>query len=181
MSDIRHPEKINRVSNPIPKKPPWIRVKAPTSKFFKSTNKIIKDKKIVTVCEEAACPNIAECWQKKHATFMILGDICTRACGFCNVKTGRPEKADWEEPNRVARSVQIMKLKHCVITSVDRDDLDDLGGMDDIDDVSTKIDLARAYVEMGDKEGAKGILEEVLEEGSEAQKQEAKTLIAEIS
>ena len=82
MAEVRHPEKIHRISNPIPKKPSWIRVKAPTSKFFKATNKILKEKKLVTVCEEATCPNISECWQKKHATFMILGDICTRACAF---------------------------------------------------------------------------------------------------
>ena len=127
MSDIRHPEKINRVSNPIPKKPPWIRVKAPTSKFFKSTNKIIKDKKIVTVCEEAACPNIAECWQKKHATFMILGDICTRACAFCNIKTGKPGFIDLDEPKKIAEAVNELGLEHVVITSVDRDDLIDGG------------------------------------------------------
>ena len=127
MSDIRHPEKINRVSNPIPKKPSWIRVKAPTSKFFKSTNKIIKDKKIVTVCEEAACPNIAECWQKKHATFMILGDICTRACAFCNIKTGKPGFIDLEEPKKIAEAVNELGLEHVVITSVDRDDLIDGG------------------------------------------------------
>ena len=127
MSDIRHPEKINRVSNPIPKKPPWIRVKAPTSKFFKSTNKIIKDKKIVTVCEEAACPNIAECWQKKHATFMILGDTCTRACAFCNIKTGKPGFIDLEEPKKIAEAVNELGLEHVVITSVDRDDLIDGG------------------------------------------------------
>ncbi|MDC0343371.1 lipoyl synthase [Alphaproteobacteria bacterium] len=127
MSDIRHPEKINKVSNPIPKKPPWIRVKAPTSKFFKSTNKIIKNKKIVTVCEEAACPNIAECWQKKHATFMILGDICTRACAFCNIKTGKPGFVDFEEPKKIAEAVKELGLEHVVITSVDRDDLIDGG------------------------------------------------------
>ena len=127
MSDIRHPEKINRVSNPIPKKPSWIRVKAPTSKFFKSTNKIIKDKKIVTVCEEAACPNIAECWQKKHATFMILGDICTRACAFCNIKTGKPGFIDLDEPKKIAEAVNELGLEHVVITSVDRDDLIDGG------------------------------------------------------
>ena len=127
MSDIRHPEKINRISNPIPKKPSWIRVKAPTSKFFKSTNKIIKDKKIVTVCEEAACPNIAECWQKKHATFMILGDICTRACAFCNIKTGKPGFIDLEEPKKIAEAVKELGLEHVVITSVDRDDLIDGG------------------------------------------------------
>ena len=127
MSEIRHPEKINKVSNPIPKKPPWIRVKAPTSKFFKSTNKIIKDKKIVTVCEEAACPNIAECWQKEHATFMILGDICTRACAFCNIKTGKPGFIDLEEPKKIAEAVNELGLEHVVITSVDRDDLIDGG------------------------------------------------------
>ena len=127
MTEIRHPEKINRVSNPIPKKPSWIRVKAPTSKFFKSTNKIIKDKKIVTVCEEAACPNIAECWQKKHATFMILGDICTRACAFCNIKTGKPRLIDLNEPKKIAEAVNELGLEHVVITSVDRDDLIDGG------------------------------------------------------
>ena len=127
MTEIRHPEKINRVSNVIPKKPSWIRVKAPTSKFFKSTNKIIKDKKIVTVCEEAACPNIAECWQKKHATFMILGDICTRACAFCNIKTGKPGFIDLEEPKKIAEAVNELGLEHVVITSVDRDDLIDGG------------------------------------------------------
>ena len=127
MTEIRHPEKIKRVSNAIPKKPSWIRVKAPTSKFFKSTNKIIKDKKIVTVCEEAACPNIAECWQKKHATFMILGDICTRACAFCNIKTGKPGFIDLEEPKKIAEAVNELGLEHVVITSVDRDDLIDGG------------------------------------------------------
>ena len=127
MTEIRHPEKIKRVSNVIPKKPSWIRVKAPTSKFFKSTNKIIKDKKIVTVCEEAACPNIAECWQKKHATFMILGDICTRACAFCNIKTGKPGFIDLDEPKKIAEAVNELGLEHVVITSVDRDDLIDGG------------------------------------------------------
>ena len=127
MSEVRHPEKINRVINSIPKKPSWIRVKAPTSKFFKSTNKIIKDKKIVTVCEEAACPNIAECWQKKHATFMILGDICTRACSFCNIKTGKPGFVDIDEPLKIAEAVAELDLEHVVVTSVDRDDLIDGG------------------------------------------------------
>ena len=127
MSEVRHPEKINRVSNPIPKKPSWIRVKAPTSKFFKSTNKILKEKKIITVCEEAACPNISECWQKKHATFMILGDTCTRACAFCNIKTGKPGFIDKEEPQKIAEAVSELGLEHVVITSVDRDDLNDGG------------------------------------------------------
>ena len=127
MADSRHPEKVKNKINPIPKKPDWIRVKAPTSKFFKETNKLLKDKKIVTVCEEAACPNIAECWQKKHATFMILGDICTRACAFCNIKTGKPQFIDHGEAIRIAESVKQLNLEHVVITSVDRDDLIDGG------------------------------------------------------
>ena len=97
MTNYRHPEKVKNKENPIPKKPSWIRVKAPTSKFFKTTEKLLKENKIITVCEEAACPNIAECWQKKHATFMILGDTCTRACSFCNVKTGKPNFVDHGE------------------------------------------------------------------------------------
>tara|TARA_A100001011_G_scaffold384360_1_gene456872 strand:+ start:1143 stop:2078 length:936 start_codon:yes stop_codon:yes gene_type:complete len=125
----RHPEKVKNKENPIPKKPPWIRVKAPTSKFFKSTDKLLKDKKVITVCEEAACPNIAECWQKKHATFMILGDTCTRACAFCNVKTGKPNFVDHGEAIRIAESVKLLQLEHVVITSVDRDDLIDGGAM----------------------------------------------------
>ncbi len=127
MADVRHPEKIFKVSNPIPKKPSWIRVKAPNSKFFQSTNKILKDKKIITVCEEAACPNISECWQKKHATFMILGDICTRACAFCNIKTGKPGFVDTNEPKKIAEAVSELGLEHVVVTSVDRDDLEDGG------------------------------------------------------
>tara|TARA_B100000676_G_C17965983_1_gene780383 strand:- start:214 stop:1149 length:936 start_codon:yes stop_codon:yes gene_type:complete len=129
MADFRHPEKAKNKDNPIPKKPPWIRVKAPNSKFFKSTDKLLKDKKIITVCEEAACPNIAECWQKKHATFMILGDTCTRACAFCNVKTGKPNFIDHGEALRIAESVKQLELEHVVITSVDRDDLIDGGAM----------------------------------------------------
>ena len=129
MNGPRHPEKVKNKSNPIPKKPSWIRVKAPTSKFFKETNKLLKDKKIVTVREEAACPNIAECWQKKHATFMILGDICTRACAFCNIKTGKPHYIDHGEAIRIAESVKQLNLEHVVITSVDRDDLIDGGAL----------------------------------------------------
>ena len=98
---VRHPEKIHRKSNPLLKKPSWIRVKAPTSILFKQTQTIIKKNKIITVCEEAACPNISECWQKKHATFMILGDTCTRACAFCNVKTGKPNSIDKFEPYKM--------------------------------------------------------------------------------
>ena len=127
MTNFRHPEKVKNKENPIPKKPPWIRVKAPTSKFFKSIDKLLKDKKVITVCEEAACPNIAECWQKKHATFMILGDTCTRACSYCNVKTGWPGFVDKSEPFRVAMTIKQMGLEYVVITSVDRDDLEDAG------------------------------------------------------
>ena len=124
---IRHPEKINNNSNPIIKKPSWIRVKAPTSQLFKFTSDIIKNNNLVTACEEAACPNISECWQKKHATFMILGDTCTRACSFCNVKTGKPNNVDVFEPYKIAKTVKELELEHVVITSVDRDDLDDGG------------------------------------------------------
>ena len=124
---IRHPEKINRQTNPIPKKPSWIRVKAPTSNLFKKTRDIIKKNNLITVCEEAACPNISECWQKKHATFMILGDTCTRACAFCNVKTGKPNFVDVFEPLKITNTVKELDLDHVVITSVDRDDLEDGG------------------------------------------------------
>ena len=130
---IRHPEKIHKISNPIPKKPPWIRVKAPTSNLFKTTNEIIKKNNLVTVCEEAACPNISECWQKKHATFMILGDTCTRACSFCNVKTGKPGTIDIFEPMKIAKAVKELELEHVVITSVDRDDLFDGGAKHFVD------------------------------------------------
>ena len=124
---LRHPEKINNKINPIPKKPSWIRVKAPTSSAFNSTKKVLKKNNLVTVCEEAACPNISECWQKKHATFMILGDVCTRACAFCNVKTGKPGSIDSLEPYNIANSIKELDLEHVVITSVDRDDLFDGG------------------------------------------------------
>ena len=130
---IRHPEKIHRKSNPIPRKPTWIRVKAPTSNLFKTTRNIIKKYNLVTVCEEAACPNISECWQKKHATFMILGDTCTRACSFCNVKTGKPGTIDIFEPMRIAKAVKELELEHVVITSVDRDDLFDGGAKHFVD------------------------------------------------
>ena len=125
--NIRHPEKIHRQTNSIKKKPNWIRVKAPTSNLFKNTSNILKKNNLITVCEEAACPNISECWQKKHATFMILGDTCTRACAFCNVKTGKPNSIDPLEPNKIANTIKELGLKHVVITSVDRDDLNDGG------------------------------------------------------
>jgi lipoic acid synthetase len=123
----RHPEKAHRADQPVLRKPPWIRVKAPGSAAFAATSRIVRDNKLVTVCEEAGCPNIGECWEKKHATFMVLGDTCTRACAFCNVKTGLPEAVDAGEPARVAAAVAALGLSHVVITSVDRDDLDDGG------------------------------------------------------
>jgi len=123
----RHPEKAHRVDNPIQRKPAWIRVKAPGSKAYHETRKIVRDQGLVTVCEEASCPNIGECWSKKHSTFMIMGDICTRACAFCNVRTGKPDPLDASEPEKVADAVALMGLSHAVITSVDRDDLDDGG------------------------------------------------------
>jgi lipoic acid synthetase len=123
----RHPEKRNRAENPLLKKPDWIRVKAPGSPKWAETHAIVKENKLVTVCEEAGCPNIGECWEKKHATFMILGDICTRACAFCNVRTGVPGVVDLDEPAKVADAVAKLGLEHVVITSVDRDDLADGG------------------------------------------------------
>ena len=126
---LRHPEKRNRPDNPIQRKPEWIRVKAPTSKAYHETRKMMRDLNLSTVCEEAACPNIGECWGKKHATIMIMGDTCTRACAFCNVATGVPKPLDANEPANVAVAVGGMALEHVVLTSVDRDDLED-GGAD---------------------------------------------------
>ncbi|WP_017930534.1 lipoyl synthase [Robiginitomaculum antarcticum] len=127
VTTLRHPEKQKRADTPVLRKPSWIRVKAPTSKGYAETRKIVKDKGLVTVCEEAACPNIGECWEKSHATFMILGEICTRACAFCNVRTGLPTGIDEAEPEKIGQAVVEMKLQHVVITSVDRDDLPDGG------------------------------------------------------
>ncbi|MFL2514167.1 MAG: lipoyl synthase [Alphaproteobacteria bacterium] len=124
---IRHPEKVKRNNPTELKKPNWIKVKAPTSKQYIDTLNLVKKYNLHTVCQEAACPNIGECWSKKHATFMILGDTCTRACSFCNVKTGKPFSIDPLEPLNVAKSVSALNLKHVVITSVDRDDLIDGG------------------------------------------------------
>ncbi len=123
----RHPEKVGRVYPDSPPKADWIRVKAPVSKEFQSTRDLIREHKLNTVCEEASCPNIGECWSKKHATVMILGSVCTRACSFCNVATGRPDKLDPHEPENLAAAVGKLGLEHIVITSVDRDDLDDGG------------------------------------------------------
>ncbi|WP_265518866.1 lipoyl synthase [Nitratireductor luteus] len=124
---VRHPEKAHRPDQEVMRKPDWIRVKAPTSKGYLETREIVKSNKLVTVCEEAGCPNIGECWDKKHATFMVMGEICTRACAFCNVATGIPMPLDPGEPASVAKAVGEMGLKHVVITSVDRDDLKDGG------------------------------------------------------
>ena len=124
---LRHPEKAHRPDNPIQRKPDWIRVKAPTHPIYHETRRLMRENRLVTVCEEAACPNIGECWAHRHATMMIMGDVCTRACGFCNVATGLPRPLDADEPARVADAVARLGLKHVVITSVDRDDLADGG------------------------------------------------------
>jgi lipoyl synthase len=130
MSDsavLRQPHHVHKESHPIPRKPSWIRVKAPTSTTYQETRTLMRDLKLNTVCEEAACPNIGECWSKKHATMMILGSVCTRACAFCNIATGRPDLLDPHEPDRVGQAVAKLGLSHIVVTSVDRDDLDDGG------------------------------------------------------
>ena len=124
---IRHPEKINKPINPIKKKPEWIRSKIVDTQVFFETKKVVNQNKLVTVCQEANCPNITECWSKKHATFMIMGDTCTRACAFCDVKTGKPIALDVFEPIKISNAVKALNLKHVVITSVDRDDLEDGG------------------------------------------------------
>ncbi|WP_075501674.1 lipoyl synthase [Candidatus Pelagibacter communis] len=123
----RHPEKVKNPVNPIKKKPDWIRSKLSNSKEFFLTKTIVNKNNLVTVCQEANCPNITECWSKRHATFMIMGDTCTRACAFCDVKTGKPGKLDELEPIKISQAVKKLELKHVVITSVDRDDLDDGG------------------------------------------------------
>src|SRR5437588_11402749 len=123
----RHPEKAARPDQPSPRKPPWIRVKAPTSPEYQATRRLMRELKLNTVCEEAACPNIGECWKDKHATVMIIGAVCTRACTFCNVATGRPDQLDPHEPQRVGDAVAKLGLNHIVVTSVDRDDLEDGG------------------------------------------------------
>src|SRR3979490_1775923 len=124
---LRHPEKAHRPDSPLPTKPHGMRVKPPVSKGYRETLALGRSPDLHTVCEEAGCPNIGECWEQKHATFMIMGDTCTRACAFCNVKTGLPGPLDAQEPDRVAAAVGKLALKHVVVTSVDRDDLDDGG------------------------------------------------------
>jgi lipoic acid synthetase len=123
----RHPEKQKNPDRPAGRKPDWIRVKAPQGEVYAETKAIVRKHKLTTVCEEAGCPNIGECWQQKHATFMIMGEVCTRACAFCNVATGKPDELDKYEPLRIGVAVEQMGLKHVVITSVDRDDLADFG------------------------------------------------------
>ncbi len=125
----RHPEKAHRPDQPVARKPAWIRVKAPGSPVYSETRRLVRELKLATVCEEANCPNIGECWDKRHATFMIMGETCTRACAFCNVRTGLPGPLDRDEPARVAEAVAALMLSHVVVTSVDRDDLPD-GGAD---------------------------------------------------
>src|SRR5210317_1321024 len=124
---VRHPEKVNKPINPIKKKPDWIRSKIVDSQLFFQTKKVVNNNNLVTVCQEANCPNITECWSKRHATFMIMGDTCTRACAFCDVKTGKPADLDIFEPVKISNAVKDLNLKHVVITSVDRDDLEDGG------------------------------------------------------
>jgi lipoic acid synthetase len=123
----RHPEKAHKPDAESPRKPPWIRVRAPVTRGYSATNAIVRENGLVTVCEEAGCPNIGECWDKKHATFMVMGDTCTRACAFCNVATGKPAPLDPSEPAYVAEATRKLGLAHVVVTSVDRDDLDDGG------------------------------------------------------
>jgi lipoic acid synthetase len=134
----RHPEKAHKPDNTSPPRPDWIRVKAPNSPEYLETHQLMRGLKLHTVCEEAACPNIGECWKQKHATFMILGAVCTRACAFCNVATGKPDHLDAHEPAHVAEAVATMGLNHVVITSVDRDDLDD-GGAQHFAETITRI------------------------------------------
>src|SRR5438132_3247501 len=134
---LRHPEKAHRPDSAVLKKPDWIRVKAPVSRGFVETQAIVRAHGLHTVCEEAGCPNIGECWEKKHATFMIMGDTCTRACAFCNVKTGLPGPLNPAEPGRVAEATEKLGLSHAVVTSVDRDDLDDGGAQHFADVIRT--------------------------------------------
>ena len=134
MSKPRHPEKVNKTTNPIKKKPEWIRSKILDTKTFFITKEVVNKNNLNTVCQEANCPNITECWSKKHATFMIMGDICTRGCAFCNVKTGKPNQLDPLEPLKISKAVKELNLNHVVITSVDRDDLKD-GGSNHFKDV----------------------------------------------
>lgn len=160
LKKIRHPEKVNKPDNISPPKPDWLKVKAPLGSLFNKTKGLLDDLNITTVCEEAACPNIGSCWEKKHATMMIMGDICTRACSFCNVATGKPTILDLSEPIRVAKSVARLGLTHVVITSVDRDDLFDGGAshfvntIDSIREISPKTSIEILTPDFLRKDGA---------------------------
>ncbi len=157
---LRHPEKAHKPDNESPRKPPWIRVKAPTSSEYGETRKLVREHGLNTVCEEAACPNIGECWAKRHVTVMILGDICTRACAFCNVATGKPGALDLMEPENVSIAASKLGLKHMVITSVDRDDLADGGAnqfarcIDLLRDSSPETTIETLTPDFRDKPGA---------------------------
>ncbi|HXX06484.1 MAG TPA: lipoyl synthase [Pseudolabrys sp.] len=162
----RHPEKAHRPDSPQLKKPDWIRVKAPVSPGYFATQKIMRDNGLHTVCEEAGCPNIGECWEKKHATFMIMGDTCTRACAFCNVKTGLPGALDLDEPAKVADATAKLDLAHIVVTSVDRDDLADGGAQhfaDTIRAIRTRCPQTTIEVLTPDFLRKDGALEKVVE------------------
>ena len=162
----RHREKQKNPDRPMGKKPDWIRVKAPQGKVYEETREIVRQHKLTTVCEEAGCPNVGECWNKKHATFMIMGEVCTRACSFCNVATGRPDTLDALEPLRVGVAVQRMGLKHVVITSVDRDDLAD-GGADHfvktIQAIRMKSPETTVEILPGDFRGDKQAIDQVID------------------
>jgi lipoic acid synthetase len=162
----RHPEKAHRPDNPIQRKPAWIRVKAPTHPVYFETRALMRDAKLVTVCEEAACPNIGECWSQRHATMMILGEVCTRACSFCNVTTGLPGPVDADEPRRVGDAVAALGLRHVVITSVDRDDLADGGAAhfrDTVQDIRAAAPGTTVEILTPDFLRKEGALETVLE------------------
>ncbi len=165
-ASLRHPEKAHRPDNPIQRKPEWIRVKAPTSQGYSETRSLMREHKLHTVCEEAACPNIGQCWEKKHATMMIMGEICTRACAFCNVATGQPAPLDPMEPLNTALAVKKLDLQHVVLTSVDRDDLRD-GGAAHFSQVIAAIrkEAPQATIEIltPDFKGKTGAIETVVE------------------
>lgn len=144
----RHPEKAHRPDSPILRKPDWIRVRAPNSPVYRETTEIVREHGLVTVCEEAGCPNIGECWSKHHATFMIMGDTCTRACAFCNVKTGLPGALDRAEPEKVADATFKLGLNHVVVTSVDRDDLDDGGAQHFAETIAAIRRASKATIEV---------------------------------
>ena len=162
----RHPEKRKNPDRPQPRRPEWLRVKAPVSAAYAETRSLMRDLNLVTVCEEAACPNIGECWAQKHATMMILGSVCTRACAFCNVATGRPDLLDPHEPENVGKAVAKLGLRHVVITSVDRDDLDDGGAQhyaDTISAIKTLSPQTKVEALTGDFQGDLGHVQIVLD------------------